>query len=120
MSTSKQTINEYKIAIIGPADTVSGFRALGVESFDAHTGADAMDTLRELKRVTIEPGSSRKYAIVCIIEDLLTDDDPSEYSKVVSGPLPAVIPLPGPEGSKGIAIKRLRALAEQAVGSAII
>lgn len=112
--------NEYKIAIIGPSDTVSGFRALGVESFDAQTGAAAMDTLRELKRVTVEPGSTKKYAIVCIIEDLLTNIDPAEYAKIVSGPLPAVIPLPGPEGSKGIAIARLRALAEQAVGSAII
>jgi len=28
--------------------------------------------------------------------------------------------LPGPEGSKGVAIARLRRLAEQAVGSAII
>ena len=35
MSTNN---NEYKIAIIGPNDTVSGFRALGVDAFDAQTG----------------------------------------------------------------------------------
>lgn len=118
MSTNNQT--EYKIAIIGPADTVSGFQALGVEAFDATTGQAAMDILRELKTATTESTAATKYAVVCVIEDLLTDVDPAEYAKVVSGPLPAVIALPGPEGSKGIALQRLRALAEQAVGSAII
>jgi V/A-type H+-transporting ATPase subunit F len=112
--------NEYKIAIIGPSDTVSGFRALGVDAFDAQTGDSAMEKLREIKKSMSESDTNTKYAVVCIIEDLLTEVDPAEYAKVVSGPLPAVIPLPGPEGSKGIAIKRLRALAEQAVGSAII
>jgi V/A-type H+-transporting ATPase subunit F len=117
MSTNN---NEYKIAIIGPNDTVSGFRALGVDAFDAQTGETAMRILQDLKKAMTESSSSTKYAVVCIIEDLLTEVDPAEYAKVVSGPLPAVIPLPGPEGSKGVAIKRLRALAEQAVGSAII
>jgi hypothetical protein len=46
--------------------------------------------------------------------------DQAEYAKVVEGVLPAVVLLPGPEGSSGFAIERLRRLAEQAVGSAII
>ena len=111
---------EYKIAIIGPSDTVSGFRALGVEAFDAQSGKSALDKLREIKAETIDLDSPIKYAVVCIIEDLLTDIDPAEYAKVVSGPLPAVIMLPGPKGSSGVAIERLRSLAEKAVGSAII
>jgi len=117
MSTSN---NQYKIAIIGPNDTVSGFRALGVDAFDAQTGEQALEKLKELKTAMIESDAAPKYAVVCIIEDLLQNVDAAEYAKVVSGPLPAVIPLPGPEGSKGIALKRLRVLAEQAVGSAII
>jgi len=119
MLTNKHT-TQYKIAIIGPSDTVSGFRALGVDSFNATTGEAAMEKLRELKASIADASASPKYAVVCVIEDLLTDVDPSEYAKVVSGPLPAVIPLPGPEGSRGVALQRLRALAEQAVGSAII
>lgn len=112
--------NKYRIAIIGPSDTVSGFRALGVDAFDAQTGEYALEKIREIKKDMSESDSNPKYAVVCIIEDLLTTVDPAEYAKVVSGPLPAVIPLPGPEGSKGVALQRLRALAEQAVGSAII
>lgn len=114
------TTNEYKIAIVGPADTVSGFKALGVEVFDAEQPEAALEQLRTIKALTIDPASTHRYAVVCVIEDVLADIDQAEYAKVVNGPLPAVIPLPGPEGSKGVALDRLRKLAEQAVGSAII
>ncbi|NCN12066.1 hypothetical protein GW937_01970 [Candidatus Kaiserbacteria bacterium] len=114
------TDNEYKIAIIGPENTVSGFRALGVESFPAHTGEEAMHQLKSIKQMTIDPTSPSKYAVVCIIEELMLQVDQSEYAKVADGPLPAVVILPGQEGSKGFAIERLRRLAEKAVGSAII
>lgn len=112
--------NEYKIAIVGPEDTVSGFKALGVEAFDAQTGAEVLEQLRSLKKQTVDPDSTNKYAVVCIIEDLMEDVDQAEYAKVVAGALPAVVLLPGPEGSKGVAIQRLRRLAEQAVGASII
>lgn len=114
------TNNSYKIAIIGPADTVSGFKALGVESFDAQTGEEALLQLQKIKTITLDPETDTSYAIVCVIEDLMLEVDQAEYAKVVSGALPAVVLLPGPEGSKGLAIERLRRLAEKAVGSAII
>jgi V/A-type H+-transporting ATPase subunit F len=114
------TTNEYKIAIIGPLDTVSGFKALGVDSFQAQTADEALEQLRVIKQQTVDPESSVKYAVVCIIENLVTSVDQSEYAKIVAGPLPAVVLLPGPEGTSGFAIERLRRLAEKAVGSAII
>ena len=114
------TTNEYKIAIVGPLDTVSGFKALGVDSFQAQTAEEALEQLRVIKKQTLDPDSDTKYAVVCIIEDLVTLVDQKEYAKVVEGPLPAVVLLPGPEGSSGFAIERLRGLAEKAVGSAII
>ncbi len=117
MSTNN---HEYKIAIVGPENTVSGFRSLGVESFPAHTTEDALHQLRKIKQLTTDPESTSKYAVVCIIEDLVLHVDQMEYAKIVDGPLPAVVLLPGPEGSQGFAIERLRRLAEQAVGSAII
>lgn len=111
------TNNEYKIAIIGDSDTVSGFRALGVEVFNAHNGEEAMEHLRTIKG---DSTKTTRYAIVCIIEDLLKDIDQTEYAKVVAGPLPAVVILPGTNGTQGFAIGRLRRLAEQAVGASII
>lgn len=114
------TTNEYKIAIVGPSDTVSGFKALGVDAFSANTAEEALQQLKDIKQQTLDPSSVTKYAVVCIIEDLMTSVDQAEYAKVVSGPLPAVVLLPGPAGSDGFALRRLRKLAEQAVGSAII
>jgi len=114
------TTNEYKIAIVGPLDTVSGFKALGVDSFQAATAEEALEQLRAIKKQTLDPDSDTKYAVVCIIENLVTQVDQAEYAKVVEGPLPAVVLLPGPEGGSGFAIERLRSLAEKAVGSAII
>lgn len=113
-------MSDYKIAIIGPLDTVSGFKALGVDSFPAQTAEEALTQLKQIKEQTVNPDSKVKYAVVCMIEDLLTGVDQNEYAKVVDGPLPAVVLLPGPEGSKGFALERLRNLAEKAVGSAII
>lgn len=114
------TNNTHSIAIIGPEDTVSGFKALGVESFPAQTTEEVLEQLRSIKRMTDDPENKKSYAIVCVIEDLLVGVDQAEYAKVISGALPAVVALPGPEGSKGVAVQRLRRLAEQAVGSAII
>jgi len=114
------TTSQYKIAIVGPLDTISGLKALGVDPFPANSGAEAIQQLQLIKQKTNNPLSSDKYAVVCIIEDLVTLMNQNEYSKVVEGALPAVVLLPGPEGSSGFAIDRLRQLAEKAVGSAII
>ena len=111
--------NHYHIAIIGPAETVSGFQALGVTVLDARTSNDVITHLKQLK-TDRDNNTGSQYAVVCIIEDLLVDVDESEYNKLISGPLPAVMTLPGPGGSQGVALARLRRLAEQAVGSAII
>ena len=46
------TTNEYKIAIVGPLDTVSGFKALGVDSFQAQTADEALEQLRAIKKQT--------------------------------------------------------------------
>jgi vacuolar-type H+-ATPase subunit F/Vma7 len=113
------TNSGYKIAIIGPSDTVSGFRALGVVSFAATDAEAVLEHLRAIKQAN-DAKQGEQYAVVCIIETLLSDVDQAEFKKLTSAALPAVVTLPGPDGSTGFAINRLRALAEQAVGSAII
>ena len=114
------TTNHYRIAIVGPEDMVSGFKALGVESFDATTSAEALEQLRSIKKVSNDLTNDKKYAVVCVIDDVIQGVDQAEYAKVIAGALPAVVVLPGPAGASGVAIERLRRLAEKAVGSAII
>ena len=114
------TTNHYRIAIVGPTDMVSGFKALGVEAFDATNAQEALEQLRTIKKVSLDTTDDKNYAVVCVIDDILKDVDQAEYAKVVAGALPAVVVLPGPSGASGVAIERLRALAEKAVGSSII
>ncbi|MCA9362975.1 hypothetical protein KC851_01520 [Candidatus Kaiserbacteria bacterium] len=120
MSTNNKKSSEYKIAIVGPEDTVSGFKALGVDSFPASTADEALTQLKKIKEHTLNPDSGAKYAVVCVIEDLVSLVDQHEYAKVVDGPLPAVVLLPGTEGSSGFAVERLRSLAEKAIGASVI
>lgn len=112
------TPSSYRIAVIGPQDTVAGLAALGVEAFDATTGEEVLSKLRVITQAA-ERGET-PYAIVCIIESLAAAADPDEFNRLTREPLPAVVMLPGPEGSSGASIARLRRLAEQAIGSAII
>ncbi len=114
-----KSVNQYKIAIIGPSDVVSGFKALGVEAFDAKNANEVLEQLRKIKQINNTENNS-SYAVVCVIEDLMVDMDEKEYAKVVSGPLPAVVLLPSAKGSQGLAEARLRKLAERAIGASII
>ncbi len=116
---SKNT-SQYKIAIIGPSDVVSGFRVLGVESFVAHNSEEVLGQLKKIKQLANSGEAKSIYAVVCIIEDLMIGIDEKEYAKAVNGPLPAVVILPSAKGSQGLAEARLRKLAERAIGAAII
>jgi V/A-type H+-transporting ATPase subunit F len=118
MSTTNAT--DYKIAIIGPKDVVSGLKVLGVEALEATTTEETLAQLRTIRQWQRDGTPEKQYAVVCVIENLIASVDQAEYAKIVDGPLPAVVVLPGPEGSQGFAVARLRALAERAVGSAII
>lgn len=120
MSINKLEQTPYAIAIVGPTNMVSGFQALGVEAFDATDAHQALEQLREIKKVSNDPLVEKTYAVVCVIDDVIQGVDQAEYAKVVAGALPAVVVLPGPAGASGVAIERLRSLAQKAVGSSII
>ena len=120
MSTTNQKKDTHRIAIVGPSDMVSGLKALGVEAFDATNAEEAIEQLRAIKKVTNDPAKDATYAVVCVIDDVLQGVDQAEYAKVIEGALPAVVVLPGPAGATGVAIDRLRLLAQKAVGSSII
>ncbi len=112
---------EYKIAIIGPEKVVSGFRALDVKPFFVETGSDALEILKTIKKdLATNKEEGEQFAVVLIIERILQEIDPDELAKVSSGALPAVVALPGIEGSSGAGVAKLKALAERAIGSDIL
>ena len=110
---------EYKIAIIGPPDVVSGLRAVGAEVFPASNATHALAQMEYLRELTVDDTKPVVYAVVCVIEEVIQAADPTVYDRTVAGSLPAFVIIPGPTGSSGQAEARIKRLAEQAVGTAL-
>jgi Archaeal/vacuolar-type H+-ATPase subunit F len=102
-----------KIAVIGGAETVMGFKALGLESCPVSSSEEAKAVLKEL---TAE-GSD--YAII-YIEEALALELHSEIDKFKDSPTPAIILIPGRDGSIGLGQSALKAAVERAVGTNIL
>lgn len=102
-----------KIAVIGGRDTVMGFKALGLETFPASDSAQALKALRKLTK------DSNDYAII-YIEETLAVNIQGEIDKFKDSPTPAIILIPGREGSIGIGQSALKAAVERAVGTNIL
>lgn len=114
--------DKYSIAIVGNKDTILGFKALGLNTFNANSGAEASQVLQNLKaeNVKLNDGETRpKYAIIFITEDLATQIPKDDYKKLSQDALPAIIPVPGSQGASGYGIRRIGKMVEQAVGSDI-
>ena len=105
-----------KIAVIGGRDTVMGFKALGLETYAASNAKEAGQTLRALTR---ETEGEDKYAII-YIEDNLAAELGKEIDKFKDSPMPAIILIPGREGSNGMGRAALQQAVEKAVGMNIL
>lgn len=102
-----------KIAVIGGRETVMGFKALGLETYPV---VDAGEASRTLRRLTHE---SDNYAIIYIEENLAAQLQ-NEIDKFKDKPTPAIILIPGREGSIGLGQSALKAAVERAVGTNIL
>ncbi|MBQ7692235.1 MAG: V-type ATP synthase subunit F [Oscillospiraceae bacterium] len=103
-----------KIAVIGGRDTVMGFKALGLDTFPA---ADAAEAGKILRRLTHE--SEAEYAII-YLEETFAPQIQNEIDRFKDSPTPAIILIPGREGSTGLGQQALRAAVERAVGTNIL
>ena len=90
-----------------------GFKALGLETCPA---ADAAEASKALRRLTREEG---EYAII-YIEETLAAQLTGEIDKYKDSPTPAIILIPGREGSIGLGQSALKAAVERAVGTNIL
>ncbi len=114
---------KYSTAIIGNKETILGFKALGLQTFDAKNSEEALEVLTDLKSKTIAIGNDEKrpeFAIIFITEELASGIDPDDYKKLSKDALPAIIPVPGSKGTTGYGLKRIGKMVEQAVGSDIM
>jgi len=103
----------YKIGVIGGPDTVIGFKALGLDTFPVREATEARRLLRTLTR------SEEEYAIL-YIEESLAKDLSAEIDRFKDSPSPAIILIPGKDGSLGLGQSALTAAVERAVGANIL
>lgn len=101
----------YKIAVLGDKDSVLGFKVLGLDVFPVETVEDAKSTLHRLAK--------EEYAVVYLTEQLARymNEELAAYKDELT---PAVILIPGKEGSLGIGMANVKKSVERAVGADII
>lgn len=102
----------YKIGIIGERDSVLGFMALGFAVHEANDAEQATDVLHALVR-------SEEYAVVFITENLAMQMEEA-IGRYKDNPLPAIVSVPGREGSMGYGMNNIRSAVERAVGADIL
>lgn len=101
----------YKIAVLGDRDSVLGFKALGLDVYPAETVEEAKEILRRL--------ASEDCAIVYLTEQLGAQME-EEITRYKDELKPAIILIPGKDGSLGIGMSNVTRAVERAVGADIL
>ena len=101
----------YKIAVLGDRESVMGFTALGFDAFPAEGVEAARETLRAIAK--------ENYAVIYITEQLASgmEEDIARYTDSLT---PAIILIPGKEGTLGIGMRGVHTAVERAVGADIL
>ncbi len=101
----------YRIAVLGDRESVLGFKALGLDVHPVETVEEAKSTLHRLAK--------ENCAVVYLTEQLARymGDELARYKDELT---PAVILIPGKEGSLGIGMANVKKSVERAVGADIL
>lgn len=102
----------YQIAVVGDWESVMGFRALGLDTYPVISTEEAKKTVHELAK-------SEKCAVIYLTEQLARDmsDVLTRYKDALR---PAIILIPGREGTLGIGKTNIQHIIERAVGADIL
>ena len=101
----------YKIGVIGDRESILGLKAVGLDVFPVD---DPDEARKILKRIAKED-----FAIIYITEQVyqFMMDEVDEYT---DSRLPAIIPIPGKDGTLGIGMTSVKKSVERAVGADIL
>lgn len=105
----------FKIAVVGGPDTVIGFKALGLDTFPVREAGEARQILKKLTKTD----GADTYAII-YMEEKLAQELTAEIDRFKDSPTPAIILIPGKDGSLGLGQSALQAAVERAVGANIL
>ena len=101
----------YKIGVIGDRESILGFKAVGLDVFPVDDPEEARKTLKRIAK--------EEFAIIYITEQIYQYmmDLVDEY---IDSRLPAIIPIPGKDGTLGIGMTSVKKSVERAVGADIL
>ena len=101
----------YQIAVIGDWESVMGFRALGLDTYPVNSAEGAREKIKELAKTNC--------AVIYLTERLAKDmeDVLARYKDELR---PAIILIPGQDGSLGIGKNNIQRAIERAVGADIL
>ena len=101
----------YRIAVIGDWESVMGFRALGLETYPAGSAAEARTLIHRLAK--------EDCAVIYLTEQLAAQLG-DVIARCKDELRPAIILIPGREGSLGIGKRTIQTAIERAVGADIL
>jgi len=101
----------YKIGVIGDKDSILGFKAVGMSVFPVTTPSEAQEILERI--------AEEQYAVIYITEHI-AKDIVKTIEKYNERRFPAIIPIPGNQGSLGIGMSGIKKSVERAVGADIL
>ena len=104
-------MSSYKIAVLGDRDSVLGFQALGLDTFSADSPEEARAILHRLAK--------ENYAVVYLTEQY-AQHMANELERYKDRLTPAIILIPGNEGSLGIGMANVNKAVERAVGADLL
>lgn len=104
-------MSSYKIAVVGDRDSVLGFKALGLDVYPAENEEEARELLHKL--------AHEDCAVIYLTEQLAQHLEP-EIARYKDEMKPAIIMIPGKEGSLGIGMANVKKSVERAVGADIL
>ena len=101
----------YKIAVLGDRDSTLGFKALGLEVCSVSAPEEGREALHRMAK--------ENFAIIYVTEQLASQlhADIARYKDSLT---PAIILIPGKEGSLGIGMANVTTAVERAVGADIL
>ncbi|MDD5932355.1 MAG: V-type ATP synthase subunit F [Oscillospiraceae bacterium] len=101
----------YRIAVVGDWNSVMGFRALGLETYPVSSPEEAKECVRTLAK--------EDCAVIYLTEQVAKDME-GELERYKDALRPAIILIPGREGSLGIGKANIQRSIERAVGADIL
>lgn len=100
----------YKIAALGDKDSVLGFKALGLDVVSVESVDEARTNLHRMAK--------EDYAVIYLTEQLAVQLE-AEVNRYKDSLTPAIILIPGKEGSLGIGMAKVTENVVRAVGADI-